>query len=1007
MAWRSWYNYPMLDLRAHMLDGSPDDVVERYQGLPALAAESDFGILDRNVVVVDTETTGLSFNHDELIQIAAAKLECGEIVDWYITFVNPGRELPEEIVHLTGIHEEDLVSAPSPDEALAGLVEFAGDALMVAHNVGFDKHFVTNHPAGYPLLENIWVDSLDLARIALPRLKSHRLIDLVHAFDAPVSTHRADDDVAATCVVYRILLAAMACMPADLVSAIATMAPLSEWSTGYAFQQIANSGKTPESGERLFSVREMRRQRILELPTRSARKDADELIGQLRYPSPEEIERAFTAEGVLGRIYPDYEPREEQRQMAAAIREAFETSDNLVVEAGTGVGKSMAYLVPAALTARANDITIGIATKTNSLLDQLVFQELPALAAALDAGCPPQGQMSDQGADVRELTWAPLKGMGHYPCLRKISRIVDAGPQMREIAGSQVSQAPALAALLSFVEQSEFNDIDSLKIDYRALPRYQITTTSHECLRRKCPFFGKLCFVHGARRRAEQADIIVTNHTLLFCNIAADGGLLPTVRHWVVDEAHSTEDEARGAFASTVDSDALLRMAARVAESAGARNVFSRAEKAVTAAPDEMLVQYYALVAKARQAGGDFARAADDYASRVKDLLYFDPVNTKKRGQSYEQVDVWVNADVRKTERFRDVAATANHLIDCSDKLIKAAQDLVAYLEGIDEAAVAQREIASVAMELRDIRNAAELIFQTAPETYAYQATLFRKKDRRTDRLEALMLDVGDKMNEAFYAQTHSVVYASATLSVGGKFESFNQAVGLNRGEFSHARELQLDSSYDFDNNMIVYVVEDMPEPTEPDYLPTLNRLLVETHRAQRGSMLTLFTNRREMERSFEEVAPQLKADDLRVVCQKWGVSVKGLRDEFLADEHLSLFALKSFWEGFDAPGATLRGVIIPKLPFARPTDPLYCERAARDDRAWWRYVLPQAVIETKQAAGRLIRKADDHGVLILADKRLVTKRYGKTFLSSLQSRTVRVCTIDEIVAALSVMGSW
>ena len=549
----------MLDLRAHMLDGSPDDVVERYLGLPALAAESDFGVLDRNVVVLDTETTGLSFNHDELIQIAAARLECGEIVDWYVTFVNPGQALPDEIEHLTGICEADLIGAPSPDEALAGLSAFVGDALVVAHNVGFDKHFVTNHPAGYPLLENIWIDSLDMSRIALPRLKSHRLIDLVHAFDAPISTHRADDDVAATCVVYRILLAAVASMPQDLVAAIATMAPLAEWSTGYVFQHMAGS----ESGSHpLFSVREMRRKRIQDLPTRAARKDADELVGHMKYPTAEEIGRAFTAEGVLGRIYSDYEPREEQRAMASAIRDAFEMSDNLVVEAGTGVGKSMAYLVPAAIMARENDIAVGVATKTNSLLDQLVYQELHALAQALD----------------QPLTWAPLKGMGHYPCLRKVSRLVDAGPQMREVAGAKVSQAPALAALLSYIEQSEFDDLDSLKIDYRALPRYQATTTSNECLRRKCPFYGKLCFVHGARRRAEQADIIVTNHTLLFCNITADGGLLPPVRHWMIDEAHSVEDEARGAFAQTVDSEALLRLCGRVAESAGARNVFSRAE---------------------------------------------------------------------------------------------------------------------------------------------------------------------------------------------------------------------------------------------------------------------------------------------------------------------------------------------------------------------------------------------------------------------------------------------
>lgn len=997
----------MHDLSKHILDGTPSDVVERYRSLPVFADQSDFGVLDRNVVVLDTETTGLSFSHDELIQIAAAKLECGTIVDWYVTFVDPGKALPEEIVHLTGICQRDLEGAPSPGEALSGLAEFVGDAAIVAHNAAFDKHFVTKHPEGYPLLENTWIDSLDLSRISLPRLKSHRLIDLVHAFGAPASTHRADDDVAATCVVYRILLAAVANMPHALVRAIADMAPREDWSTGYVFACMADWQKgtfscdLAETGEEdaepgrtrkeLFSLREMRRRRIVELPTRVARRDADDPDIPLKHPSSETISGAFTKEGALGQIYPDYEPREEQRVMAAAIRDVFEASDNLVVEAGTGVGKSMAYLVPAALLARENGITVGVATKTNSLLDQLVYQELPALSEALGG----------------ELSWAPLKGMAHYPCLRKIGRIVDNGPVMREVAGNSISQAPSLAALLSYVEQSEFDDIDSLKIDYRALPRRQITTTSTECLRRKCPFFGKLCFVHGARRRAEQADIIVTNHSLLFCNIAADGGLLPPVRHWIVDEAHSTEDEARSAFALTVDSEALLRLASRVAESAGARNVFAHAEKSLSSADGEQIKLFMGLVAKAKSAGGAFARAAEDYATSVKDLLYFDPVNKTKRGQSYEQVDVWINTDVRRNGVFCGVATTAIELVEKADKLIKASQDVVAYLEGIDEAAVAQREIASVAMELRDIRNAAEIIFQIAPETYAYQVSLYRKKERRADKVQALMLDVGEKMNESFYSTTHSVVYASATLAIGGRFDAFEQAVGLNCGEFSHTRELLLDSSYDFDNNMIVYVVKDMPEPNEPGYAAALNRLLLEAHRAQKGSMLTLFTNRREMENCFNEVAPQLKADDLRLVCQKWGVSVKGLRDDFLADEHLSLFALKSFWEGFDAPGATLKGVIIPKLPFGRPTDPLYCERAARDDRAWWRFVLPQAVIETKQAAGRLIRKADDRGVLILADKRLVTKRYGKTFLSSLQSSTVRVCDTDEIISALRMMADW
>jgi ATP-dependent DNA helicase DinG len=211
-----------------------------------------------------------------------------------------------------------------------------------------------------------------------------------------------------------------------------------------------------------------------------------------------------------------------------------------------------------------------------------------------------------------------------------------------------------------------------------------------------------------------------------------------------------------------------------------------------------------------------------------------------------------------------------------------------------------------------------------------------------------------------------------------------------------------LDSSYDFDAHMTVYVVEDMPEPNASDYLEALQRLLIDVHRAQQGSTLTLFTNRREMEKSYDVVQAALRGDDLRVVCQKWGVSVKGLRDDFLTDEHLSLFALKSFWEGFDAPGATLKTVVIPKLPFSKPTDPLSCERAQADAQAWSHYVLPAAVLETKQAAGRLIRTSTDTGSLVLADRRLVTKGYGKMFLRSLPSKTIKILPARQIAEELA-----
>lgn len=971
-------------------DGTPDSTCLRYASLKEMAAQADYGRLDRNIVVLDTECTGLSFTHDELIQIAAARMEHGEITEWFVTFVNPGKFIPEEITHLTGIANEDVIGAPTPEEALSSLVDFVGDAYVVAHNAAFDKNFVTKHPEGYPLLENVWIDSLDLARISLPRMKSHRLLDLVRAFEAPLSTHRADADVEATCVIFRILLAAVQAMPAALVSQIAKLSDPKDWPTQVVFEYFddlnAQKGCAVEEGmvdvDRVFSLRSMRRQAVSNIRA-AAKYDADEIasdpLRELVFPSQDEIASCFDEQGLIGGLYQPFERRQEQVDMSCAVVNALSKSENLVVEAGTGVGKSMAYLLPLAMTAKRNNVTVGVATKTNALLDQLIYHELPALSDALGG-----------------LSYAALKGFSHYPCLHKVDKLVAEGAKVKEIAGKEVSQAPAIAALLSFIEQTVYDDIDALKIDYRSVPRWSITTTSHDCLRRKCPYFGTSCFVHGARRRAEAADVVVTNHTLMFCDLKADGGLLPTARHWVVDEAHGAENEARRAFSLTLAAEDILRVANRLSSSEATRNPFVRAERTVAAScGEEAQTLLYALGAKAKSAGASFAASGTEFAHHMKDLLFFDDT---KGNKGYEYVELWVNPGVRNSATFQALAGLGKTMCEDMEKLIAASQNMVAFLDDFDEASAVQRDIASMAMSLKEMLGAAEVVLGPASDGYAYSATLSRRKDRVCERLEALLLNVGAALQDKMYSQTHSVVFASATLAIGDSFSSFQDALGLNSSPESRTQTLKLASSYDFDSNMTVYIPSDIPEPNELAYLPALQNLLIGLHRAQNGSLLTLFTNRREMESSYDVVQPALKQDDLRLVCQKWGVSVKGLRDEFLSNEHLSLFALKSFWEGFDAPGSTLRGVVIPKLPFSKPTDPLSCERAARDDAAWRHYVLPSAVIEVKQAAGRLIRKADDRGILVLGDKRLVSKSYGKVFIDSLPSRNVKVMTCADII---------
>lgn len=976
-------------LETYILENTPQRIHERYQGLTEFAEQNFFGVLDEDVVVLDTETTGFSFNHDELIQIAAARMKNGVITEWYVTFVNPDRPIPEEVAHLTNIHDDDVVDAPSPDEALTGLVEFVGDSYVVAHNANFDRTFTTKRASGESLKNNIWVDSLDLARIALPRMNSHRLLDLVRAFGGPDSTHRADEDVAATCLVYRILLAAVKNMPSDLVKYISEMSTIDEWNTVYVFKELADE----RAGSYNFRVS---RKTSVSSVTEAVRKDVFkpfteaeqgvspdmtdeeffEKLNHLEFATSEEIYEAFSKEGAVGQCYVDYEPREEQRVMAQAVNNAVSRSENLAIEAGTGVGKSMAYLVPLVLAAQKNKMTVGVATKTNTLLDQLINKELPLLKK------------------VYGVSYAPLKGFTHYPCNRKVERLVAAGPRIITFKNQEINQAPALASLLSFVDQSDFDDMDGLKLDYRALPRYSITTKSSECLRRKCPFFGRSCFVHGAREEAQRCDVVVTNHSLLFWDVRFEGGLLPPIRYWIIDEAHGAEDEARRAFSTTVSSDAIQNLARRMTSDSPRYNVFLRAERAIEVT-EEAKTLFESMIRKAQIAASAFGIAAQEFCLAAKDLLFFDE---RSKRNSYEYFDLWLNDDIRASETFSGVKFATKGLYETLEKAISAARDIVAYLESIEVTSSEQREIALVALELKELYVALETIFFTSASNQVYSVRLNRTKDRFNEIFTAQPLDVGQNLNETFYQETNSVIYTSATLSVDGKFDSFEQAVGLNESEVSRGITLQIDSSYDFDNHMQVYVPSDMPEPADPQYLEKLQELLIALHIAQQGSLLTLFTNRREMEKCFEVVNPQIKKENLRLVCQKWGVSVKGLRDDFLKDEHLSLFALKSFWEGFDAPGSTLRGVVIPKLPFGLPTDPLSCERGARDDRAWSHYSLPAAVIDVKQAVGRLIRSANDEGIVVLADARLISKYYGRKFLNSLPSKSVSIIPCEDII---------
>ena len=696
--------------------------------------------------------------------------------------------------------------------------------------------------------------------------------------------------------------------------------------------------------------------------------DADD-VPNIEMPSREEIEAEFLPGGKVASMYEGFEARAEQVEMAQEVRDAFALRGHRVIEAGTGVGKSIAYLLPAAEAAKRNHITVGIATKSNNLADQLMFHELPRLAAQYNG----------------DLSFTALKGYDHYPCLRKLERLSRSSSEIKTDK-DPADTLTAIAVIYAFACQSPDGDLDGLGIRWRSVNRADLTTASRECARRLCPFFPDGCLVHGARRRAARADIVVTNHSLLFRNVAADGKILPPIRHWIVDEAHSVEREARRQWAQTVSADESRTVFERL----GGERMGALGQLTHQLAGSDAATLYMGLTAKAVVSTRRASLAMVNLFDAVRDL------SRTQCGGSYDTVNLWIGPDLRKSAAWDEFLAPANTALSALDEAAKNLASLV-------EAVAADKpdlvvEAADGARRLKEMKETLALIVEGTDERYVFSLRVNRRLKAGGEALSAELLDIGEALAERWLPEMQSVVFTSATISIAGNFSHFTKSVGLNRLSSGLTKTVHLDSSYNFDENMTVVVAGDVPDPRSRDaYLDTLEKLLVDVHLAMGGSALTLFTNRRDMEDLYARVEPKLAAEGLELVCQQRNSSPRYLRDHFIAEKSSSLFALKAFWEGFDASGDTLRCVVIPKLPFASPTDPLAQERDLREERAWAQYALPDAVLEVKQAAGRLIRTSSDVGVLVLADSRLVTKGYGKKFLQSLPTSGYQKIESDQV----------
>ena len=630
--------------------------------------------------------------------------------------------------------------------------------------------------------------------------------------------------------------------------------------------------------------------------------------------SAEACRQAFSGNGCLARLVPGYEPRAQQMQMAQAVADALTDDATLVVEAGTGIGKTFAYLVPVLCSG----LKVVLSTGTKTLQDQLFHKDLPLVAKALEM----------------PLRAALLKGRSNYLCQYRLTTTLEAG------YFDNAKQAAAFQKLHDWSRMTDSGDLTEapLNLDDSALLA-RSTATADNCLGQHCPAYAT-CFLMEARRRAQEADVIVVNHHLLMADWAVRdsgfGEVLPAADAYVLDEAHQLADTAARFFGHTLSSRQITDLArdARLQERREAPDspAIGRVAEAVHRA---VLALRLALGEGARRGAW---REASRWAAELQEL--------KTRLQALHAV-------------LEPHAQRGKGLESCTRRAAESVKLLQLFLGAEEKAGYVKW-------------------WETGSVSFALHVT---------------PLDIAPAFRERMNRRRTAWIFTSATLSVGKQFDHYVAQLGLER-----PRTLRVESPFDYARNALLYVPDDLPAPNAPGYQMRYLEMARRVLRASGGRAFLLFTSHQALEDAARFLAERLS----HPLLVQGRLSQNQLLQRFRDLGDAVLLGTQSFWEGVDVRGEALSCVMIDRLPFAAPSEPVHQARAEalrqRNANPFIDFQLPHAVITLRQGVGRLIRGSTDRGVLVIGDHRIVSRSYGGVFLRSLPPLPLTRC-LEEVQA--------
>lgn len=914
------------------------------------------------IVAVDIESTGIDPEQDAILEIGAVKFDGRRIEGEWSTLINPGRRVPPFITQLTGITDNMVRQAPGIREVINQLAEFAGDAPILGQRIAFDLSFLRRHGL---FRNNEVIDTYDLAAVMMPRAGRYNLGALGQQLNILLpATHRALDDARVTQAVYQQIFEQMLAMPIELLVEIGQLGDELAWNGEWAFRQAmrARSQEIVAAGGQSGFI--SRGPIFTNPPPKPVKKRGEEKEPQL--VDAEEVAAMLSHGGVFSKQFAEFEHRSQQVEMARAVTDALSEGKHLLVEAGTGTGKSIAYLLPAALWAMKNEDRVVISTNTINLQDQLIHKDLPDLQKSL--GQP--------------VTVAVLKGRNNYLCPRRLVALRRRGPE-------NADELRVLAKVLVWLQETESGDRGEINLNgptERAVWS-RISAADENCNDETCvKRMGGVCPFYRAHQAAEAANILVVNHALLLADVATGSRVLPEYDRLIVDEGHHMEAATTSALSYKLNQAEVERM---LKELGGSRS--GQLGRLLVAAQGVLKGEAYAgLVMRIEEATTraiQFQNELNQVFTQINNFL------TEQRegrpvGEYSHQVRILESVRIQPAWAAVETAwdrgsyvlipllEFISHIADAfKEPTARGNEDIEDLLSNIGNS---HRALSELKKQLDG------LIFEPEEGMVYWVEVNPQRQDLLT--LQAAPLHVGELMEEHIWHKKTSVVLTSATLTAAGEFDYIKQRLNAN-----DADELALGSPFDYESAALLYTVDDIPEPAERGpYQHAVERGLIQLCKATGGRTLALFTSYEQLRRTSQAIAGPLAEAGIVVYEQGEGASPHTLLESFKSSEGAVLLGTRAFWEGVDIPGQALSVLAIIRLPFDVPSDPIVAARAETFESPFYEYQVPEAILRFRQGFGRLIRTQSDRGVVAVFDKRLITKEYGRLFLDSLPECTRR-----------------